>query len=56
MLLLIILLQVVGELWRPAAGAYNVDSVLKTMVRGFEKALEVRQSRLPIYTAALQQP
>jgi hypothetical protein len=56
MLLLIILLQVVGELWRPAGGAYNVDSVLKTMVRGLEKELEVRRSGLPIYTAALQRP
>ncbi len=25
--------QVVGELWRPAGGAYNVDNVLKVMVK-----------------------
>jgi hypothetical protein len=56
MLLLIILLQVMGELWRPAGGAYNADLVLKTMVQGLEKELEVQQSGLPIYIAALQQP
>ena len=46
----------VGELWRPAGGAYNVDSVLKTMVRGLETELETRRSGLPVYTAALQRP
>jgi hypothetical protein len=33
---------VVGELWRPAGGAYNVDNVLKIMVRGLEHELEAR--------------
>jgi hypothetical protein len=34
--------QVVGELWRPAGGAYNVDNVLKVMVRGLEQELSAR--------------
>jgi len=33
---------VVGELWRPAGGAYNVDGVLAIMVRGLEEELEAR--------------
>lgn len=38
----ILLIQVVGELWRPAGGAYNVDNVLKVMVRGLEQELRAR--------------
>lgn len=34
--------QVVGELWRPAGGAYNVDNVLKVMVKGLEHELQAR--------------
>jgi len=34
--------QVVGELWRPAGGAYNVDNVLRTMVSGLEAELKDR--------------
>jgi hypothetical protein len=34
--------QVVGELWRPAGGAYNVDNVLKVMVSGLEQELSAR--------------
>jgi hypothetical protein len=34
--------QVVGELWRPAGGAYNVDKVLKVMVKGLEEELSAR--------------
>ena len=34
--------QVVGELWRPAGGAYNVDNVLKVMVTGLEHELQAR--------------
>jgi hypothetical protein len=37
-------LRVVGELWRPAGGAYNVDNVLKVMVRGLEQELEARMA------------
>ena len=37
-------LRVVGELWRPAGGAYNVDTVLKTMVRGLEQELDARMA------------
>eukprot|EP00980_Cylindrotheca_fusiformis_P026816 scaffold17595_cov113-Cylindrotheca_fusiformis.AAC.1 len=33
---------VVTELWRPAGGAYNVDNVLKVMVRGLEQELKAR--------------
>jgi hypothetical protein len=35
-------IQVVGELWRPAGGAYNVDNVLKVMVSGLEQELSAR--------------
>eukprot|EP00934_Nitzschia_sp_Nitz4_P003617 Nitzschia sp. Nitz4//scaffold237_size30108//21992//23257//NITZ4_007995-RA/size30108-augustus-gene-0.2-mRNA-1//-1//CDS//3329543515//3607//frame0 len=38
------ILRVIGELWRPAGGAYQVDSVLKVMVRGLEQELEARLS------------
>ncbi|EJK48176.1 hypothetical protein THAOC_33051 [Thalassiosira oceanica] len=34
--------MVLGELWRTKGGAYNVDSVLKVMVRGLQKELEER--------------
>ncbi|KAG7363612.1 DUF4239 domain containing protein [Nitzschia inconspicua] len=37
-------LRVVGELWRPAGGAYNVDNVLKVMVRGLEQELDARMA------------
>lgn len=36
--------QVVGELWRPAGGAYNVDSVLAIMVKGLEEELRARRT------------
>lgn len=39
---IVLTLRVVGELWRPAGGAYNVDAVLSTMVRGLESELEGR--------------
>jgi hypothetical protein len=39
---IVMTLRVVGELWRPAGGAYNVDNVLKVMVRGLEEELEAR--------------
>jgi hypothetical protein len=35
-------LRVVGELWRPAGGAYNVDAVLSVMVSGLEEELRAR--------------
>mmetsp|Transcript_26336 Transcript_26336/g.44947 ORF Transcript_26336/g.44947 Transcript_26336/m.44947 type:complete len:435 (-) Transcript_26336:280-1584(-) len=34
--------MVLGELWRTKGGAYNVDGVLKVMVRGLQKELEER--------------
>lgn len=39
---IVLTLRVVGELWRPAGGAYNVDAALSTMVRGLEKELQAR--------------
>lgn len=39
---IVMTLRVVGELWRPAGGAYNVDTVLAVMVRGLEEELEAR--------------
>jgi hypothetical protein len=42
--LLLANMKVVGELWRPAGGAYNVDGVLSVMVRGLEDELDARMS------------
>jgi hypothetical protein len=39
---IVLTLRVVGELWRPAGGAYNVDAVLSVMVRGLEEELAGR--------------
>jgi len=39
---IVMTLQVCYELWKPFGGAYNVDSVLRTMVRGLEEELEAR--------------
>ena len=33
-----------GELWRPAGGAYNVDNVLCVMVSGLEPELKARMA------------
>lgn len=41
---IVMTLRVVGELWRPAGGAYNVDAVLSVMVRGLEQELDERMS------------
>lgn len=41
---IVLTLRVVGELWRPAGGAYNVDGVLRVMVRGLEQELDARMS------------
>ena len=41
---IILTLRVVGELWRPAGGAYNVDGVLNVMVRGLENELSARMA------------
>lgn len=41
---IVMTLRVVGELWRPAGGAYNVDQVLNVMVRGLEQELDERMS------------
>lgn len=41
---IVMTLRIVGELWRPAGGAYNVDGVLRVMVRGLEEELTARMS------------
>merc|ERR1712127_4894 len=41
---IVMTLRVVGELWRPAGGAYNVDAVLSVMVRGLEEELRARMN------------
>jgi hypothetical protein len=41
---IVLTLRVVGELWRPAGGSYNVDAVLSTMVSGLENELRDRMS------------
>jgi len=41
---IVMTLRVVGELWRPAGGAYNVDSVLSVMVSGLEEELKARMA------------
>jgi hypothetical protein len=46
----------VGELWRPAGGAYNVDWVLTVMVRGLEEELRARMSGSKIYGANRKSP
>lgn len=45
------LVKVVGELWRPAGGAYNVDGVLSVMVSGLEEELQARMSGNKVYAA-----
>lgn len=49
-------LRVVQELWRPAGGAYNVDSVLCTMVKGLEEELVARRAGTTVYGAAQRSP
>jgi hypothetical protein len=46
---IVLTLRVVGELWRPAGGAYNVDSVLSVMVSGMEAELEARMNGSRVY-------
>ncbi|KAL7528767.1 hypothetical protein ACHAXR_002624 [Thalassiosira sp. AJA248-18] len=36
--------MVLGELWRTKGGAYNVDAVLRVMVRGLQKELDERMA------------
>ncbi|KAI2511427.1 hypothetical protein MHU86_3038 [Fragilaria crotonensis] len=53
---IVMTLRVVGELWRPAGGAYNVDGVLRTMVRGLEEELDARMSGTKVYAASQKRP
>jgi hypothetical protein len=49
---IVLTLRVVGELWRPAGGAYNVDSVLSIMVSGLEEELKARMNGTKIYSSS----
>jgi hypothetical protein len=53
---IVLTLRVVQELWRPAGGAYNVDAVLTTMVRGLEEELEARRAGTKVYGATQRGP
>lgn len=46
----------VGELWRPAGGAYNVDATLRVMVKGLEEELDARMSGSKVYAANRKRP
>lgn len=53
---IVLTLRVVGELWRPAGGAYNVDAVLSVMVSGLEEELKARMSGSKVYAANTKSP
>ena len=53
---IVLTLRVVQELWRPAGGAYNVDGVLSTMVKGLEEELMARRAGAAVYGATQQAP
>ena len=42
----ILVLRIIQELWRTSGGAFNVDDVLQTMVRGLADELDGRAERL----------
>mmetsp|Transcript_57893 Transcript_57893/g.104308 ORF Transcript_57893/g.104308 Transcript_57893/m.104308 type:complete len:82 (+) Transcript_57893:1-246(+) len=39
---LMMTMRVIHELWTPVGGAYNVDGVLRVMIRGLEDELDQR--------------
>jgi len=53
---IVLTLRVVGELWRPAGGAYNVDAVLSVMVSGLEEELNARMSGSKVYASSRKRP
>lgn len=53
---IVLTMRVVGELWRPAGGAYNVDAVLSTMVSGLEEELVARMSGNKVYSSSSLSP
>ena len=53
---IVLTLRVVQELWRPAGGAYNVDGVLNTMVKGLEEELVARRAGNAVYGATQKAP
>jgi hypothetical protein len=50
---IVLTLRVVGELWRPAGGAYNVDSVLSVMVSGLEAELKARMQGTKVFSNSI---
>ena len=46
-------LGVVGELYTGSGGAYNVDSVLRVMVKGLDEELEERMKDVTMEVASL---
>ncbi|CAE7552744.1 unnamed protein product [Symbiodinium pilosum] len=60
---LMMTMRVIHELWTPAGGAYNVDGVLRVMIRGLEDELDQRlkgktfsDTRLPPPPPSFQRP
>ena len=53
---IVLTLRVVGELWRPAGGAYNVDAVLSVMVSGLESELQARMDGAVVKKAYAPSP
>ena len=53
---IVLTLRIVGELWRPAGGAYNVDGVLSVMVRGLEEELRARLNNTSNYRSSRKAP
>jgi hypothetical protein len=45
---IVLTLNVVGELYAGSGGAYNVDSVLRLMVRGLDEELETRMMNVDV--------
>ena len=53
---IVMTLRVVGELWRPAGGAYNVDNVLNVMVSGLEAELKARMAGKEVFKSNSEYP
>jgi len=53
---IVLTLRIIGELWRPAGGAYNVDAVLSIMVSGLEEELRMRMKGKTVYKSNTRSP
>lgn len=53
---IVMTLRLIRELWSPTGGAYNVDSVLSTMVQGLEDELAARMKGTSFSNSALPSP